>query len=357
MNAGSGERPLRDSTSRRPADMLRHHGDAETGSGLLDFAVNVYAGPRPTWLNAALHNAIDDATAYPDVTEARAAVAKRHGRSEDEVLPTAGASEAFVLVAGLRRWQRPVVVHPQFTEPHAALVAAGHTVTTALCRPEDGFALHPDVVPDDADLVLVGNPTNPTGVLHPAKTIRRLLRPGRVVLVDEAFLDAVPGEPETLAGDSSAGLLVTRSLTKHWSIPGIRAGYLLGHPGLIAEAARRQVPWSVSTPAVAAMLACSDERAKVESKLRAEQLDHWRTALTAGLAKRGIPFVAGRAPFVLARVGVGVHPALRRAGIAVRRADTFPGLDGAWIRIAARDQRTCEILLEALDQAVGSAFS
>jgi cobyrinic acid a,c-diamide synthase len=336
-------------------DMLRHHGDSETGSSLLDFAVNVYAGPRPTWLDAALHRAVDDATAYPDVTEARAALAALHGRPANEVLPTAGASEAFSLVASLRRWRHPAVIHPQFTEPHAALVDAGHTVITVLCHPEDGFLLHPDAVPEDADLVIVGNPTNPTGVLHPANTIRRLLRPGRVVLVDEAFLDAIPGQPETLAGDRSTGLLVTRSLTKHWSIPGIRAGYLLGDPKLIADAARHQVPWSVSTSAIAAMLSCSDDRACLESRRRAAELEQWCTNLTEGLAIRGIPFVAGRAPFVLARVGAGVHGALRAKGIAVRRADTFPGLSAAWVRIAARNAVTAERLFAALDDVVGPA--
>ncbi|MGE2836038.1 cobyrinate a,c-diamide synthase [Mycobacterium sp. SMC-4] len=331
-----------------PADLLRHHGDAETGPDLLDFAVNVYPGPRPEWLDTALRAALDDAGAYPDPTEARAALAARHGRPAQEVLPTAGAAEAFRLVADLRRWRRPVVVHPQFTEPHNALTDAGHIVTTVLCRPDDGFRLHPEAVPDDADLVVVGNPTNPTGVLHPAEAIRRLLRPGRVVLVDEAFLDAVPGEPETLTGDRSAGLLVIRSLTKHWSIPGIRAGYLLGDPSLITEAARRQTPWAVSTPALAAMVACSGAPAGVESHCRATELEQWRAHLTEGLGNLGVRYVAGRAPFVLARVGRGVHAALRDRKIAVRRADTFPGLDDGWIRIAVRAPATTQRLLDEL---------
>ena len=207
---------------------LHHHGDAETGPRLLDFAVNVYAGPRPAWLEAALLEGIAASSAYPDVAPARAALAGRHGRAVDEVLPTAGAAEACTLVARLRPWRRPVVVHPQFTEPHAALEAAGRHVTVALCRAEDGFRLRPAAVPADADLVVVGNPVNPTGVLHPAAVIRSLVRPGRLVVVDEAFLDAVPGEPETLAGEP--GVLVLRSLTKHWSIPGIRAGYAIGEP-------------------------------------------------------------------------------------------------------------------------------
>lgn len=334
----------------QPGPDLSHHGDVETGPGLVDFAVNVYPCPRPDWLDAALHASLDSAVAYPDATTARAALARRHGCTTAEVLPTAGASEAFDLVARIRRWQRPVLVHPQYTGAHTALTAAGHTVGTVLCHVDDGFALHPEAVPDDADLVVVGNPTNPTGVLHAADTIRRLLRPGRVVLVDEAFLDAISGEPESLAGETHPGLLVSRSLTKHWSIPGIRAGYLVGDPELIARASRLQPPWSVSAPAVAAMLACSDERAAAESQRRAGQLMQWRAELTDALTVRRIPLVAGLAPFVLARVGVGVHAALRHAGIAVRRADTFPGLDGAWVRIAARPPDATAQLLAALDR-------
>jgi cobyrinic acid a,c-diamide synthase len=332
---------------------LHYHGDTEVRSGLVDFAVNVYLGPRPDWLDAALHASLADALAYPDASAARTALAARHGVGSDAVLPTAGASEAFDLVARLRRWRRPVVVHPQYTGPHAALIAAGHTVDAVLCRAEDGFALHPSAVPDDADLVVVGNPTNPTGVLHPASLLRRLLRPGRVVLVDEAFLDAVPGEPESLAGFSQPGLLVTRSLTKHWSIPGVRAGYLVGDPLLIADAARLQIPWSVSAPALAAMLACSDARALAESECRAQELALWRSGLSEPLGSRGVSFVAGVAPYVLARLGAGVHAALRDNGIAVRRADTFPGLDDSWVRIAVRPPELTDRLLAALDRILG----
>ena len=54
-------------------------------------------------------------------------------------------------------------------------------------------------MPEEADLVVLGNPTNPTSVLHPAADLAALARPGRVLVVDEAFADTVPGEPESLA--------------------------------------------------------------------------------------------------------------------------------------------------------------
>ncbi|MEP9384641.1 cobyrinate a,c-diamide synthase [Nocardioides sp. KR10-350] len=349
LGAGSPEESV------PPAEPLRHHGDTEARPGLLDFAVNVYAGPRPPWLDRALHESIASAASYPDATAARAALARRHGRAAEEVLPTAGAAEAFSLLAQARPWGRPAVVHPQFTEPHAALEAAGHTVTTVVCRADDDFALDPGDVPDDADLVVVGNPTNPTGVLHPRTALRALARPGRVLAVDEAFLDAVPGEPESLLDGPLDGVVVIRSLTKQWSIPGIRAGYAVGDPAIVAELARLQPPWSVSAPALAAMLVCSTDEAAAESAARAATLASWREVLESGLRERGIPLVPGAAPYVLARPGAGVHAALRDRGVAVRRADTFPGLDGSWVRVAVRPPEVTARLLAALDAVLQPA--
>lgn len=335
-------------------DPLRHHGDVEVGEGLLDFAVNVYPEPRPGWLDQALHESLASA-AYPDEEPARAALAKHHGRERAEVLPTAGAAEAFTLVARARPWRKPVVVHPQFTEPHAALDQAGHTVTEVRLRAEDGFALDPAAVPEDADLVVVGNPTNPTGALHPAETLRTLLRPGRLVVVDEAFMDAVPGEPETLTAERAEGLLVIRSLTKHWSIPGVRAGYVVGDAAAISDLEAVRTPWSVSATAAAAMLACATARAHAEGWERAERIAAWRDHLEAGLHDQQIEYVPSAASFVLARPGAGVREALREQGIAVRRADTFPGLGPDWVRIAVRPEGPTDQLLAALRQARASS--
>ncbi|GAA1538291.1 Rv2231c family pyridoxal phosphate-dependent protein CobC [Nocardioides humi] len=328
------------------ADPLRHHGDVEA-RGLLDLAVNVYDGPRPRWLDEALLGSLDAVGAYPDPTAARAAAAARHGRPPAEALVTAGAAEAFTLVARLRPWHRPVVVHPQFTEPHAALEQAGHAVTSVLLH--EPFTLDPALVPEDADLVVVGNPTNPTGVLHPAEALTGLARPGRLLVVDEAFMDCVPGEPESLAGLRLPGLVVIRSLTKHWGIPGVRAGYVVGDPDAVAGLERAQTPWSVGTTAAAAVVACTSARAAREARHRAERIREWREHLEKGLAGLGIHHLPSAASFVLAQVGDGVHARLREAGIAVRRADTFPGLDGRWVRIAVRPPETTDQMLVELE--------
>ena len=159
-----------------PVTALGFHGDSEIAPGLVDLAVNVRTDPPPDWLAGPIAGSLRDLARYPDPSAARAALGARHGRESDEVLLTAGAAQAFTLLAqALRGTRRPVVVHPQFTEPEAALRAAGHPVSRVVLSEADGFVLDPALVPSDADLVFVGNPTNPTSVLHPASVLRSFI--------------------------------------------------------------------------------------------------------------------------------------------------------------------------------------
>jgi histidinol-phosphate aminotransferase len=327
---------------------LDFHGDDELAPGLVDLAVNVRGGAPPEWLRAVLHEAVDGSAAYPDPRPARAAVADAHGRPVDEVLLTAGAAEAFVLLARALAPRRAVVVHPSFTEPEAALRAAGHPVERLLLEPP-GYRLR--AVPDDADLVVLGNPTNPTSVLHPAEAVAALARPGRVLLVDEAFADTVPGEPESLASRADLpGLLVVRSLTKTWGLAGLRVGYALGPAELIARMAAQQPHWPVSTPALAALVACTTPAARAVAEAWAVELEQARKALVAVLPDGVEVLGEPRSSFVLLRVpdGARVRASLREAGFAVRRGDTFPGLSTDHLRVAVRDPGTSRAFADAL---------
>ncbi|WP_333771691.1 Rv2231c family pyridoxal phosphate-dependent protein CobC [Streptomyces sp. IBSBF 2435] len=337
---------------------LGHHGDAEVGEGLVDLAVNVRSGTPPAWLAERIAASLTGLAAYPDGRAARQAVALRHGRADErEVLLTAGAAEAFVLLARALRPRHAVVVHPQFTEPEAALRAAGHPVHRVLLSSGDGFRLDPAAVPRDADLVVLGNPTNPTSVLHPAALIRRLARPGRTLVVDEAFMDAVPGEPESLAAAGGVpGLLVLRSLTKTWGLAGLRIGYVLGGREQIAALERAQPLWAVSTPALAAARACVGADALAEAAGAAVEVAADRAYLLSRLRDFTALRVAGdapAAPFVLLRLPDAgqVRERLRALGYAVRRADTFPGLGPDWLRVAVRDRRTTDGFVTALATA------
>ncbi|HMQ64856.1 MAG TPA: cobyrinate a,c-diamide synthase [Arachnia sp.] len=314
---------------------LNHHGDRDLAPGLVDFAVNVRQPRTPGWLVEAITRDADWAS-YPDPTPARAAIAAHHGVAEDMVLPVAGVAEAFTLIARAIPGEA-LILHPQFTEPEAALLAAGRRPQRHILRPDEGFLLDPAAVPA-ADLAVVGNPTNPTAVLHPREALLAL-RAGTLV-VDEAFLDAVPGEPETLIAPEMPGRLVLRSLTKTWAIAGIRAGYVVGDPTLIARLHAQQPPWSVSTPAIAATVAClSPEHHREAERLAAEGAEA-REDLADRLRAAGLDPIEGAAPFVLvdaAGIAAGsLHEPLAARGYAVRRGETFPGLGPTWLRLAAR---------------------
>ncbi|MFR9729515.1 Rv2231c family pyridoxal phosphate-dependent protein CobC [Saccharopolyspora sp. MS10] len=343
-------------TSENELDPLRHHGDVDATAGLLDFAVNVRLERPPRWLREHLAGALEDLGRYPSAADdlaARTAVAARHGRDPAEVLLLSGAAECFALLPALRP-ELAAAVHPSFTEPEFALRSAGVPVERVLLP---DHRLDPALVPGAADLVVLGNPTNPTSVLHPAEAIRALVRPGRLVVVDEAFSDAVPGEPESLAPHRIPGVLVVRSLTKTWALPGLRAGYALGEPEVLDRLRAPRPHWPLGTLALAAIAACSAPGAVEEAARAAVEIAAERDRFAAELAAVPGIEVAGpaRAPFLLLDVhnGAKVRRALRDRGIAVRRGDTFPGLGPDHLRVAVRDPRRNAVLVGALRELLG----
>ena len=307
---------------------------------MLDFAVNVRAQAPPKWLVERLSGRLSELARYPSVvdeTAAREAVAARHGRRPEEVLPLAGAAEGFALLPQLRP-RLAAIIAPTFTEPEAVLVAAGIPVHHVVLRKP--FELVCDEVPEAADLVVVGNPTNPTSVLHTREQVLRLRRPGRVVVVDEAFADAIPGEPESLAGESLRDVVVLRSLTKTWSLAGLRVGYALGTPRVLRRMTAARAHWPLGTLQIEALAACSAPEAVSEADAGARRLATLRERMVKALAARGIGVVDGKAPFVLFTVPDAelVRKHLDSRGIAVRRCDTFVGLDGQYLRAAVRPE-------------------
>jgi histidinol-phosphate aminotransferase len=335
-----------------PSDM-RVHGDTTGWPGCLDFAVNVVPGGPPDWLREELRTALDRSTSYPDERDALQALAERHGRPSEEILPLNGSAEAFWLLARTLRPRRVVVVHPSFSEPEVALRTGGRRVERVF-RDSHDFSLAPGTVPADADLVFVCNPNNPTGTLDRAEKLERMARPGRVLVVDEAFMEFSPGEPESLAGRRDIpGLIIVRSLTKVWSLPGIRAGYLLASPRMVAALKAARQPWSVNALALAALTTCAQDEAtprKIAEETAAAR-DEFAADLT-GL--RGVQVWPSAANFLLLRVpdGASAREALAARGIAVRRADSFPGLTPDHLRIAVRRPEENQILVEALRETL-----
>jgi len=310
-------------------DPLLDHGDRQVPAGTLDLAVNVL-GPTPGWLLDELHDV--DLVGYPDPAPAVAALAARHRTAPDRVLILHGAAEAFSLVAHALRPRLAACVHPSFTAPEAALRGAGVPVHRVLRDPAKDFALDPATVPEEADLVVLGRPDNPTGRLDPVEAVAALARPGRVLVVDEAFADFLP-DPQGLHGSGIPGLLCVRSLTKLWGIAGLRVGHLLGPAALLERLAAVRQPWPVASPSLRAATVLAG--AEDERRLRAQRVAEDRAALLEELAPLPLTVWPSPANFLLLRSSrADLRDRLLEQGVAVRRGETFPGLDAHHVRVA-----------------------
>jgi histidinol-phosphate/aromatic aminotransferase/cobyric acid decarboxylase-like protein/adenosyl cobinamide kinase/adenosyl cobinamide phosphate guanylyltransferase len=335
---------------------LRQHGDRDVRPGDADHAVNVVAGGPPGWLRTTLRAALaQDVARYPDERPATAALAARHGREPDEIVPTNGAAEALWLLPAALRPRHAVCVHPAFTEAEAALHAYGVRTTRVQRDPEHNFALDPTAVPADADLVVVGNPASPSGTLDPAAALLALRRQGRVVVVDEAFMDLVVGEPASLVRDRLDDVVVVRSLTKALAVPGLRVGYAVAPPALAERLRTVRPPWSCNALALAALEAAAqrpDAIADIAARAAAERAD-----LAGRLASiAGVRVWPGAANFCLVEVadGPAVVAALRARDIAVRPAASFPGLGPGHLRLTARAPAANARLVEAIEEVVAA---
>lgn len=324
---------------------VRTHGDRYVVPGLLDFAVNVRR-ERPVELEEVLRKALDDRE-YPSDRATREALADRHRREPEEILPLNGACEAFWLLAQALRPRCALCVHPSFTEGETALRAAGTAVERVLTTPPE-WALEPSAI-GEADILVVTNPCNPTGRLEPAETLEELTTPGRLLVVDESFMEFA-GERETL--DQRRDVVVIRSATKLWSLAGIRAGYLIAPADLVLQLEAGRQPWAVNSLALAALRTAADlphvaDRIASEVARERDEL----VALVGGI--RDVRVWPSTANFVLIELPIETAAdKLRMRGFAVRPCADFPGLGSKFVRVAVRGVEESRLLARELTEVL-----
>lgn len=336
---------------------LRRHGDRLVRPGDADHAVNVDAEGPPAWLTEAIAAAASDRAAltrYPDDAAARDALAQLYGRGPEEVVPAAGAAQLLWALAPAFSPRLAACIHPGFTEAEAGLRAHGIAVERIVLSAEHDFALDPLAVPPEADLVVLGNPAAACGRLQPRDAILALQRPGRVIVVDEAFLDQVPGEPGSFAhafadGPIPPGVVAVRSFTKSLAIPGVRAGVALAPEPLAQRLHAALPPWAVSAQALAAMVAIAAHPGELEA--RADRVQRERQDLARRLGTiaglRSWPSVTNHL-LVHHPHGSALAAGLRRSQIVVRPCGSFPGLTDDHLRLTARDAAGNARLVDAM---------
>jgi threonine-phosphate decarboxylase len=345
-----------------PTPLFRHGDRTRHGAGpVLDFSVTVNPLGPPRSALQALRDGLGTITCYPDPECRRLAerLAGRHECDRNQVVVGNGANDLIYAITRAVRPRRVAIAEPAYTEYLRAALLAEAEVTHWLAEGAD-FDPGP-FDPERADLVWLCNPNNPTGRLWPrpdalAAWIRT--HPRTLFAVDEAFLPLTPegdGRGLTAAVSRLANLVVLRSLTKLYALPGLRLGYVVTSPEWAKRVRAQIVPWSVNALAqVAGLAALDDEEYAVRTRAWLASEASTFGARLAAVSDRLRP-VASQASFVLlelrGRTAAEVVEALAGQGIGVRDASNFVGLDQRYLRVGARTAEANERLLMALAEA------
>ncbi|WP_435065128.1 threonine-phosphate decarboxylase CobD [Halobaculum sp. EA56] len=321
------------------------HGSSDDPD-VLDFSANT--NPHvPDGAADAYRDAFDAARTYPrePPVEYREAAAGYVDCDPEDVIPTPGGLAAIRLAVDLavEPGDSVAVPSPSFGE---------YAREVRLQGGEPAFVPQAEILetdPADHALAVVCNPNNPTGNAYDDAELRafaaRCREAGTPLLVDEAFLGFT--DRPSLAGE--AGVVVARSLTKLFGLPGVRAGFAVatGEWGEALSNARRT--WNLGAPALAVGAHCMRQRRFVERTR--ERVAAERERMREALADAGYGVHPSDAPFLLLDVGDREVDAVvgdaADAGIAVRDATTFRGLD-THVRVAVRTPAENDRLLEVL---------
>jgi threonine-phosphate decarboxylase len=329
---------------------------------ILDFSASINPlGPAPG-VREKVAAAFGRLVHYPDsdCAELREALAQHHGLTSENICVANGSTELIYLLPRLAEGKRALVIAPPFSEYARALTRDGWETDYLVLASADGFTLPlerlGEALRKGYELLILGNPGNPTGRLYPLPEVEALYRlchaAGCFLVLDEAFMDFCEEGSARHFTTGREGILVLRSLTKFYAVPGLRLGYAIGSPEIIARLAMLREPWSVNTLAQAAGLAslADADYAAATLKIIAAERAH----LTAGLAAiPGLhPFPAA-ANYILvecvpARESGELAERLLAERILIRCCGSFVGLDHHFFRVAVRTRKENDRLLAAL---------
>jgi L-threonine-O-3-phosphate decarboxylase len=344
--------------ARRP----RHGGNLVWAAGiaqcdaadLLDFSASINPlGLPPSALDAIATN-LGALIAYPDpgYGTLRTAIAAHHGISADRILPGNGAAELLTYAARLlascdRVWMQ----RPAFADYDRALRAAGVGETQTLAIGQSDFG--------PGDGVLLNNPHNPSGQLIEPDWIRSVAESGATVVVDEAFMDFLEaGDRWSVVRlvETFPRLVVIRSLTKFYAMPGLRLGYGIAQEGVLRDWRQWRDPWSVNSLAAAVGAVVLSDR---EFQRRTwDWLLEAKPLLVSGLRSLpGLELDVGAANFLLVkseRSALEIQTELlKRHRIFVRDCMSFAELGESYFRIAVRTVEENQRLLDGLGEVLG----
>ncbi len=335
---------------------------------LLDFSANINPLGPPDWFRPLISSRLSSLVHYPDPDSAslRASISSAYGVREEEVLVGNGSTEIIRLLPIALPIDHALIPVPSYSDYMNAVKLAGKVVEKIFLKEEEGFQLdfsHLDKKITAGQLVFIGQPNNPTGLLIDPVALRTLALkyPLTLFVIDEAFFDFVE-KTESLIGNRPSNVIVLRSFTKFYAIPGLRLGFAIAEPDLIQKIKKIMPLWSVNGLA----------QAVGEHALQ----DHVYALRTRALVRQqreflfneihsipGLTAFSGQANFLLVRLdrqdmdGPTLAKQILASGIAIRVCDNFEGLDRRFFRIAVRSEDENLKLLRSLKKALKVSLS
>lgn len=338
---------------------------------LIDFSVNINPLGLPRKVKEIISENIDNLLCYPEPESAylKKDLADFYNISHRNLLAGNGSIEFIHMVPRALKAKRALIITPTFSEYEFAVKANGARPVFVQSLESNNFKINisriKKLIPG-INLIFLCNPNNPTGMLVPPEEILALTglckRYGVVLLIDEVFIDFVESsEKLTLLGESirNKSLLVLRSLTKFFALPGLRLGCLIGQRDLIGKLARFQYPWNVNALAQAAGREVLKDRDYMRNSK--EFMFKERRYLFDNLKRiRGLKVYPPSANFILCNLKDAdagnariLAKKLIKHGIIIRNCDNFRGLNDKFFRVAIKSRKENVRLVSSLRKVLG----
>jgi L-threonine-O-3-phosphate decarboxylase len=334
---------------------------------IVDFSASISPLGPPSSVLAAIMSQLGNLRHYPDpdYSELRLALGHFHQIAADWILPGNGSAELLTLVGReLAQLAATVILTPAFGDYYRTLAAYNAKVLefpldlgtgTKAIPSKENFSLFPDFgfITSEYGLLL-NNPHNPTGKLFSRDSILPYLKRFALVVVDEAFMDFLPpDEEQSLIGlvQEYDNLVILRSLTKFYSLPGLRLGYAIAHPQRLAKWQSWRDPWPVNILAAGAAIAAIEDQ---EFQNRTwKWLPGARNQLLQGLSSiPGFNPLEGTVNYLLVQYQQSTSQLqknlLQQHQILIRDCLSFKELGDHFFRVAVRSESDNQGLLTAL---------
>ncbi len=341
-------------------------------SRILDFSASINPlGPSPQALRAiAKGHALLSHYPDPDCWTLRQSLASRWKLPPEQIVVGNGSTELIHWLPRSLAIKQALIVGPTFSEYAQAVARAGGRTTMLLAKRTEGY--RPPLERaiqlvkssrngrESIDAIFLCHPNSPTGqaceVAEVLTLVREAERAGIWTILDETFIEYCEDRSLLSQLSTYSHLVVLRSFTKFYALPGLRIGYLAGSERAASLVRALQPPWSVNALAqVGAEASFNDRRHAQRSLLYMEQE---RDRLTRRLGSvPGLTLFPSQANFLLVELP-GSHEAgsitmaLRRQGLLIRDCSSVPGLNQCTVRVAVRTRRENDRLVAALKELV-----